>query len=211
MNNSRGDRLPLTLEQAQAVQHYLIREEAWRDLALFMVGIDSHLRASDLLRLRVTDIVNVHGQVREKITGRQQKNKSTYEGYLSSPTREAVAHWITFSSKSGTDYLFTRLKPKRGQENLPISREAFGSRLKLWVTAIGLDPVHYSTKTLRKSRIRPILEAANFDYQVPQTVLNHADIRSTIQYCRVAKDHAFAISRSVEFFTPLNLTNSEEA
>ena len=207
MNNSRGDRLPLTLEQAQAIQHYLIREQEWRDLALFMVGIDSHLRASDLLRLRVSDITDIHGHIREKIIGRQQKNKSTYEGYLSSPTREAVAHWIAFSIKQSSDFLYTRLKPKQGKEGLPISREAFANRVKYWVTAIGLDPVDYSTKTLRKSRIRPILEAANFDYQVPQTVLNHADIRSTISYCRVAKDHAFAISRSVQFFTPLNLTD----
>ena len=211
MHNSRGDRLALTKEQAQAIQHYLIREEQWRDLALFMVGIDTHLRASDLLKLRVLDITDTHGHVREKLIGRQQKNKSTYEGYLSSPTREAVAHWIAFDAKESNDFLFTRLKPKLGTDgNIPISREAFANRVKAWVSAIGLDAKHYSTKTLRKSRIRPILEAAGFDYQVPQTVLNHADIRSTIHYCRVERDKAFAISRSIQFFDPLNLTNPEQ-
>lgn len=211
MKNSCGDRLPLTHEQAQSIQHYLIREEEWRDLALFMVGIDSHLRASDLLKLTVRDITDTHGKVREKLIGRQQKNKSTYEGYLSSPTREAVAHWIAYEQKRDDDFLFTRLKPKIGADkNIPISREAFANRVKVWVSAIGLDPKHYSTKTLRKSRIRPILEAAGYDYQVPQTVLNHADIRSTIHYCRVERDKAFAISRSIQFFDPLNLTNPNQ-
>jgi len=207
MNNSRGDRLPLTLEQTQAIQHYLIREACWRDLALFMVGTDSHLRASDLLRLKVSDLIDIHGVVRERIFGPQKKNKSTYEGYLSEPTRMAVLHWVTIAAKSGSDFLFTGLKRKTG---LPITREGFGRRVKFWVTQIGLDPTQYSTKSLRKSRIIPILEAANFDYQVPKEVLNHADIRSTIHYCKVNRTKAFAISRSVQFFKSMNLPPPQE-
>ena len=210
MNNSRGDRLPFTLSQAQAIQHHLISAKQWRDLALFMTGVDTHLRASDLLRLCVSDITDNHGHVREKLIGRQQKNKSTYEGYLSSPTREAVAHWIALSNKSGKDYLFTRLKPVIGESNHPISREAFASRIKYWASSIGLDPVNYSTKTLRKSRVRHILEKANYDYQVPRLLLGHSDIRSTVHYCAIAEETALQISSEVQFFDPNTFPNQEE-
>lgn len=193
------------MEQTQAIQHYLIREQRWRDLALFTVGVDSHLRPSDLLTLRVRDLLDVHGKVRERIFGRQRKNKPTYEGYLSEPTREAVRHWVNVSGKSATDFLFTGLKRDDG---LPITRETCGRLVKHWAEAIGLDPVYYSTKSLRKSRIQSILEAANFDYQVPKEVLNHADIRSTIYYCRLARNKAFAISRSVKFFKPIDLRDT---
>jgi len=206
MSNSCGDRLPLTLEHSQTIQSWLIRTAQWRDLAILTVGVDSHLRASDLLRLKVSDLTDIHGETREKIFGPQKKNKPTYEGYLSAPTREAVRHWIDVSGKSGSDYLFTALKSRIDQpENKPISREALGRRVKYWVSHIGLDPAYYSTKSLRKSRIGPILEAANFDYQVPQQVLNHSDIRSTIYYCKIAKERAFEISRSVQFFEDLEL------
>lgn len=207
MSNSSGDRLGFSLEETQAIQHYLIRENRWRDLALFTVGVDSHLRPSDLLSLRARDLADVHGKVRERIFGRQRKNKRTYEGYLSEPTQEAVRHWLRVSGKSDADFLFTALK---GDFDRPITRESCGRLVKQWAEAIGLDPIYYSTKSLRKSRIQSILEAANYDYQAPKEVLNHADIRSTIYYCRLARDRAFAISRSVKFFKPMKLSSEEE-
>lgn len=207
MSNSTGDRLPFSLEQTQAIQHHLIRKERWRDLALFTVGVDSHLRSSDLLVLRVCDLADPNGRVRERIFGRQRKNKPTYEGYLSEPTQEAVRHWIEVSGKSSSDFLFT---PIKGEAERPIRRETFGRLVKQWAEAIGLDPIYYSTKSLRKSRIRSILEAADYDYQVPKEVLNHADIRSTIYYCRLERDRAFAISRSVKFFKPMDLHPSKD-
>ncbi len=201
MSNSRGDRLPFTLEQTQDIQKWLLGTGQWRDLTLLTIGTDSHLRASDLLRLKIHDLVDIHGAVRERIFGPQKKNKSTYEGYLSAPTRDAVEHWIAVSGKTSEDYIFTGLKRQDGH---PITREALGRRVKAWATQIGLDPTQYSTKSLRKSRVIPILEAANFDYQVPKEVLNHADIRSTIYYCKVSRTRAFTISRSVQFFNPMN-------
>ena len=140
------------------------------------------------------------------------KTNRTIECYLSEPTRAAVSHFIAVTEKQSGDFLFTRLKPRKDKpDNSPISREAYALRIKIWVAAIGLDPSRYSTKTLRKSRIRPILEAANNDYQVPQIVLGHADIRSTIHYCALPTETALAISAQVQFFTPLDFNNPAES
>ena len=209
MCNSRGQKRPLTKEQTQAIQLWLYQSKQWRDLALLMLGTDSNLRSCDLLRLKVYDVVDIHRQVRTYIIGRQQKTNRTIECYLSEPTRHAIGHFITMSGKQSGDYLFTRLKSRKDKlANSPITREAYALRIKQWVTAIGLDPTRYSTKTLRKSRIRPILEAAKFDYQVPMAVLGHADIRSTVHYCALPTETALAISAQVQFFTPLDFETS---
>lgn len=211
MSANYGTKLPLTPDHAKAIQEGLTRTQQWRDLALLMLGVDSLLRSCDLLRLTYDDVVDANGKVRANIVRRQKKTRRTVECYLTSPTRRAVELWITRSGKSNGDYLFTRLRSRSDKvANTPITRNAYALRVKSWVSAIGLDPARYSTKTLRKSRVRPILEKAGFDYQVPQLLLGHADIRSTVHYCGLAHDTALKIAAQVQFFDPLNLTKNGE-
>jgi len=205
-SNSYGKKRPLTVVQTKQIQHYLIQNQSWRDLALFMVGVDSLLRSVDLRHLKYDDMIDVHGNVRSFIIRRQQKNKTTVECHLSKPTQAAVKFWIRSSNKASGDYLFTPLRRRKDMaHNRPISREAMGNIIKRCVTAIGLDPVRYSTKTLRCSRVRPILELAKNDYQIPRLLLGHADIRSTIHYCAVDQEQALEISKAVQFFDPMDL------
>ncbi len=204
--NSRGKKRPLTIDQTKQIQAWLIQNKHWRDLALFMVGIDSLFRSVDLLKLKYEDLIDIHGNVRSHLVRGQQKNKSTVECYLSEPTRNAVRQWIEISNKTDGDFLFTHLRSRKDIPlNTPISREAMGLMIKRCVIAIGLDPERYSTKTLRCSRVRPILTAAENDYQIPRLLLGHADIRSTIHYCAVDHEQALAISKSVQFFDPFEL------
>jgi len=199
MSANFGRKLPITKPDALAIQLWLLERKRWRDLALFTLGIDSLLRASDLLRLQVSNVVDQCGAVRSTLVLRQQKTKRPVECHLSKPTRQAVAHWIAKSGKTGPDYLFTRLK-RTAQPDAPISAVMYRLLVKQWVAAIGLDPSRYSTKSLRKSRVRPILEAANNDYQVPQILLGHKDIRSTIHYAAIAEETALACAARVQFF-----------
>jgi len=203
---NRGTKLPLTADQARDIQHWLIREKRWRDLALFMIGIDSLLRSVDLRRLKYEDVMDTHGSVKPYIICGQQKTKRTVECHLSAPTREAVSHWIAFSNKGVGDYLFTHLRKRNDRPaNTPINRNNMALIIKQCVTAIGLDPARYSTKTLRKSRVKSILAMAQYDYQVPMSLLGHSSVTSTVAYCAVEKEHALAISKAVKFFDPIDL------
>jgi hypothetical protein len=49
-------KLPLKLHEIWAIRTRLQIEEQIRDLALFNLAVDSKLRASDLVRLRVSDV-----------------------------------------------------------------------------------------------------------------------------------------------------------
>ena len=74
MSNSRDSKHPLTKTETQAIQKWLHKTKQWRDLALLMLGTDSNLRSCDLRRLKVQDVVDIHGRVRKYIIGHQRKN-----------------------------------------------------------------------------------------------------------------------------------------
>lgn len=211
VKNGRGRKLALQKTETMYIQQWLIRERRWRDLALFMVGIDSLLRAIDLLSLKYDDVVGFRGNIKSHLIHGQHKTKKTVECFLSEPTRQALAHWIKISGKNQGDYLFTRLRKRSDcPVNTPITRSNLALIIKQCVSAIGLDPSRYSTRTLRKSRIRPILEMADYDYQIPQLLLGHADIRSTVHYCGVAEEKALAISKAVQFFDPISFSDKPQ-
>jgi hypothetical protein len=60
-----------------------------RDLALFDLGIDSKLRACDLVKLRVRDVC--HGdRLAARATVLQQKTQRPVQFEITPPTREAL-------------------------------------------------------------------------------------------------------------------------
>lgn len=197
-----GTKLPFTTDQIQSIQAHLFESEQWRDLAIFMTGVDSLLRGCDLRRLRVADVQSIDREVRSRFIIKQQKTQRTVECVLSKPTRHALRHWIEVSQKESGDFLFTSHAPNCSGCT-PMTMSALRNSVKKWARLIGLDPARYSTKSLRKSRVRPILEAADLDYQIPQILLGHADIRSTIYYAGLSVERALEVSEQVQVFRPL--------
>ena len=202
--------MALTKSETIQIQQMLLRQKRWRDLALFMLGIDSLLRVSDLLKLRVYDVADPNGYVQSQFHITQQKTKRSVEIYLTAPTRQAVQHWIDIHHKSASSYLFTRLR-RRGNEDSPISDIMLRLLIKEWVSAIGLDPKRYSSKTLRKTRVRAILEMAKYDYAVVQKLLGHSNIQSTVHYVDLAQDTAKDCAERVQYFQPLSTQFDENS
>ena len=62
-----GQMTPFTPEQAQVIRSLLRTEKKFRDLALFNVGLDTMLRASDLLPLKMADVTDHNGDVVSEI------------------------------------------------------------------------------------------------------------------------------------------------
>ncbi|MDR4494651.1 MAG: tyrosine-type recombinase/integrase [Nitrospirales bacterium] len=90
-------------------QSLLTTEKKIRDLALFNVGIDTMLRASDLLRLLTGDVTDHHGNVVSEINIRQKKTNRGHLVALSPETRDSLADWILHSGKKADDYLWTSI------------------------------------------------------------------------------------------------------
>ena len=76
-----------------------------RELALFDLGLDSKLRACDLVKLRVRDICN-GDRISARAMVMQQKTVRPVQFEITPPTREAVGAWIKEASLSSEDFLF---------------------------------------------------------------------------------------------------------
>ena len=144
---SVGPRRPFTPREVQVIRYALEREQKARDLALFNTAIDTMLRSSDLLALKVEDVTDHTGQVVEEFALRQQKTGFGHVVSLSEKTRQALARWIAASLKLAGDYLFT------GERRLsPLSHSQYTRLVKVWAGYARLDPRRYSTHSLRRTK-----------------------------------------------------------
>jgi hypothetical protein len=88
-----GQKAPLELREVWAIRMRLQLAHRARELALFNLGVDSQLRACDLVQLRVRDIC--HGdRVANRAIVMQQKTHRPVQFEITEPTREALAAWI---------------------------------------------------------------------------------------------------------------------
>ena len=71
----RGQMAPFTREDLQLIRAKLKARGAVRDLALLNIGVDTLLRASDLVRLRVSTLRDHQGQISKAFAVRQTKTR----------------------------------------------------------------------------------------------------------------------------------------
>ena len=75
-----GQKTPLTPQEIWAIRIKLHNDDRRRDLALFNLVIDSKLRASDLLKLRVADVAsNGKAYSRALVTPKKTKRPVRFE------------------------------------------------------------------------------------------------------------------------------------
>ncbi len=72
-----GQKAPFTPEQVYIIRQLLHAEGHLRDLALFNTAIDTLLRASDLLTLKVEDVTDHYGSPRKYSTHSLRRTKSS--------------------------------------------------------------------------------------------------------------------------------------
>jgi len=181
-----GPRQALEQKEISQIYAFLSEQNMLHDLCLFTVAIDTMLRASDLLKLRVSDLVHENGEVKTTFPLKQKKTANGVFPVLTPNTKKAVLAWIKESDKQMTDYLFTREKSSHEQ---PITIGFYRTLIKTWVDKIGLPPEYYSAHSLRRSK-------AIFMYRNGVTVeligrlLGHKSPVSTIRYLGIDEEQA---------------------
>jgi hypothetical protein len=100
-----GQKAPFKPQEVWAIRVRLQMEYRARELALFNLGIDSKLRACDLVKLKARDVS--HGdRVASRATVMQQKTQRPVQFEISPATREAVDAWIRRAGLRADDCLF---------------------------------------------------------------------------------------------------------
>ena len=118
-----GQKAPFKLKEIWAIRVLLQLQHRARDLALFNLGIDSKLRACDLVRLRVRDVC--HGSaVASRAIVMQQKIERPVQFEITAPTRDAVAAWIERRSTGPGGHLNVEASrlPRPDEAHRPLTR-----------------------------------------------------------------------------------------
>lgn len=146
-----------------------------RDLLLFIFGINSTLRISDILRIKVSDVLG-----KEVLALREQKTGKMKKFPLNQSIIDAVNSLLPISAKD-TDWLF----PSRKGDNA-ISRVQAYRILNETAKRAGIN-TEIGTHTLRKTFAYHAYKSG-VDLSVLMSVLNHSSQRETLRYIGIVQD-----------------------
>lgn len=172
------------IELVYDIADYL-RARSERNYVLFMFGIYSGLRISDILKFRVRDV-----KYKNYIYIREKKTKKEKRFAMNQDLKEILAEYI--KGKQDYEFLF---KSRKGI-NKPITRECAYSILSNAGKAFGLESI--GTHTLRKT-FGYFLYQETKDAVTIKEILNHTHISDTLRYIGVNQDHKDSIMKKLSF------------
>ena len=187
-----GQKAPLKLKDIWAIRIRLQLGHRTRDLALFDLGLDSKLRACDLVRLRVRDVC--HGdRVSTRAIVLQQKTSQPVQFEITAPTRDAIGDWMKEAALTSDDFLF----PSRLHDSPHLGTRQYARILDSWIKEIGLDPTAYGTHTMRRTKASLIYRRTK-NLRAVQLLLGHTKLESTVRYLGIEVEDALEMSEQTE-------------
>ena len=89
----------------------LLKQQSLRDYCLFILGINSGLRISDLLKLKISDISD-KGRIKDRIRLREKKTNKFKDFPLSNSTKSALKEYLKAREYNENEPLFISRKNK---------------------------------------------------------------------------------------------------
>jgi integrase len=187
-----GQKAPFKLKEIWAIRVRLEMQGRLRELALFDLGIDSKLRACDLVSLRVRDVCH-----RDRVAGRpivlQQKTQRPVQFEITPSTREALEAWIKTVRLKSDGFLF----PSRVHGSPHLGTRQYARIVHDWVKEIGLDPTAFGTHSMRRTKPTLIYRRTK-NLRAVQLLLGHGKLESTVRYLGIDVDDALEIAEQTE-------------
>lgn len=188
-----GQKAPFKLKEVWAIRIRLQLAGHARDLALFDLGIDSKLRACDLMQLRVKDICH-SDRVAARAIVMQQKTKRPVQFEITEQTRDAVSAWIRMNGLRADDFLFPC---SRSGKSGHLSTRQYSRIVHSWVSQLGVDPAAYSTHSIRRTKASLIYRRTK-NLRAVQLLLGHTKLESTVRYLGIEVDDALEMAEHME-------------
>jgi integrase len=173
------------------IKNLLRGQRSYRNLLLFVVGINTALRISDLLQLKVNHFLDEKGRIKSRFWIKEQKRGKRHEITINQSIREALAEYLgeyPHIAKEGENFLF--FNPKT---NKPIKRGQAWKVITNICSEVGLQG-NYGTHSLRKTwgfhaRMQGV------DLALIMHKLNHESIAYTKRYLGITDDELQAVAQ----------------
>ncbi|MBA7545305.1 Tyrosine recombinase XerC [subsurface metagenome] len=162
----------------------LYRQKNPRDYLLFVFGINSGLRIGDILSLRLEDVKDGQGNLKDHLDIREQKTGKTRRVFFNKQIREALNFYLEKTGMFNLDrYLFTNEKSKK---NRPITRIRAYQLINEWCREVGIKH-KVGGHTLRKT-FGYHLRMQGISIERISNLLNHRNIKVTFRYIGINDD-----------------------
>jgi integrase len=152
-----------------------ILQDSPRNLCLFILGINTNLRASDLLKIKVEQVR--HLQPGEEITLKEKKTQKQRRINLNRVCIEAIQNLLKSIKYEDDDFLF--LSNRKDKNALTVS--SLSTLVKKWCKDINLKG-NYASHTLRKTW--GYHQRVTFGVGIPELMIcfNHTSQKQTLDY-----------------------------
>lgn len=176
------------LEKIKAIKSYLKAQKKYRNYALFVLGINSALRISDILKLKWSQVVKENNVFRESITIVEKKTGKLKKFPINESMKEAL---YLYHSKSKLrpgidDYIYkSRQKDKEGNTKA-ITRQMAMYMMKALAEIFGIED-NISTHTFRKTFAYQAWKSG-VPIETLMQILNHSSQRETKTYIGITQD-----------------------
>lgn len=173
---------PLDEQEVQEVASSFGGRFALRDRALFLLGVKSGFRISELLSLRIGDVVK-NGKLVERVTVSRRHMKKKLEGrtvILNAEARDALALWIAELQGEGATRETPVFRSRKGDDR-PINRKHAWRILNEAYEANELTGT-LGTHSMRKTFANRVHVLLGRDLVKTQRALGHRNINSTVSY-----------------------------
>lgn len=153
-----------------------------RDLALLYLAASTALRSSDLLRVKVSDVIDQDGDIIRMLRLKMKKTGRYIERPLREDCRNAIREWLG-SRDDSNPYLFCSMNNGYLGTRRPINRAQYHRAMKKY---LGLmysqsELQGCSTHTLRRS-VAKLVHNLTGKIVVAQQILGHSSPVHTIRY-----------------------------
>ncbi|MBA7541668.1 Tyrosine recombinase XerC [subsurface metagenome] len=179
------------LKKIRAIKGNL-RKRNPRDFLLFTLGINTGLRISDILRLKVEDVKDQAGEIKEYLDLNEKKTKKQRLIYLNNEVRNALEYYFDKTGIYDLErYLFISDKTKI---NKPISRIRAWQLIQIWCREVGIKG-RIGTHTIRKTAGYQ-MRIAGVAIELIQEVLGHQSISMTKRYLGITDDEVTKVLKN---------------
>lgn len=156
-----------------------LKKRGTRDYLLFITGINTGLRISDIIKLKVLDVLNEDRTVKSHISIIEKKTNKRKRFKINDTLSRELAEYC--KNLKMTDYLFS----SRKGDNKPITRVQAYRLLNEVAESIGLEEI--GTHTLRKSFGYHFYRKTK-DVAMLQKLFNHSSPSITLAYIGIEQD-----------------------
>jgi len=157
-----------------------------RDFLLFVMGINNGIRASDLLKIKVGDVVHLKSGQALKI--REKKTKKMNILVINKPVYKALQNYLVKLEPTDDDFLF---RSRKG-ENKPLTVMSLNNLIKTWTKAINLKG-NYGTHSLRKTWGYHQRVTHGIGFEVMAERFMHSSPKTTMRYLGIDKEEVHGI------------------